>query len=302
MVANNGQKKFIKYDREGKKLGAWGKAGDKDPEAFGGCCNPMNVRMLENGDVLTAESSIGWIKRFNKQGELVGIVGKARIGGGCKHCSMGYDAKSDQYYMMAQDANGICVLGSNDRIPSMTEEEKVAAALREKFLDRLLGQWQIGGKAEVTSTKQTVIGSIVSAVFGTDDEASREETVADDQSTNSAVVFGAEQTPFTQATFMADGKMKVGGGMYGQMAQDTEWAWEVKPGSTEDALKLSVSMDQAELVIVSVSFGDENQAKFTFEMYGASQAPMIAKRVADCEGKPCGEKCADEKCADEAGK
>ena len=54
------------YDRDGKKLTSWGKRGRAEPDGFGSCCNPMNVRCCPNGEILTAESSIGDIKRFSK--------------------------------------------------------------------------------------------------------------------------------------------------------------------------------------------------------------------------------------------
>jgi hypothetical protein len=289
ILAENCSFKVGYYDRDGKSLNSFGKGDRRSADGFGSCCNPMNVLPMPGGRVLTAESSLGHIKCFDKDGKFVAYVGRAKIGGGCKHCSMGYDAKSDQYYMMAQDANGICVLGSNDRFPSMTEEEKLAAAIREKFLDRLLGQWQIGEarKAQVPS----VLGSVVVRIFGTDETPSREET-ADDPAP--AEVVGGGSLPFTQATFLADGSMKVAGGIYGQLNQDTQWGWEVKPESSDSVLKLGISMDQAEMMILSIRFTEDNQAEFTSEMYGQAQPSTNAKRVADCQGKPCGEKCADE--------
>ncbi len=99
----------------------------------------MNVRCCSNGDILTAESSIGTIKRFSKSGELLGVVGKARIGGGCKHVAVAVDEKRDRYYMMNVDKDHICVLVPLSEAPEMTSEEALADAARKGLAKKLIG-------------------------------------------------------------------------------------------------------------------------------------------------------------------
>lgn len=148
VVAANTKFAIELLDRDGKPVSRI-----ENPEgkaAFGSCCNPMNVRCCDNGDILAAESSIGWIKRFNKDGEFVGTVGKARIGGGCKHVPIGHDAKLDRYYMMYQDRSEICVLVPKDEAPEMTEEELEAKKAREGLGQKLVGAWKmVEGSAEM---------------------------------------------------------------------------------------------------------------------------------------------------------
>jgi hypothetical protein len=110
VVAENTKFKVAFYDRDGQRLRDFGDRDRKSENGFGSCCNPMNVLCCPDGSVLTAESSVGNIKRFSADGELLGLVGKASIGGGCKHCALGYDTKRDVYYMMHEDAHHICVL------------------------------------------------------------------------------------------------------------------------------------------------------------------------------------------------
>ncbi len=110
VIAENTKFKVAFYDRDGKRLRDFGDRDRKSESGFGSCCNPMNVLCCPNGEVLTAESSIGNIKRFDANGEMIGFVGKATIGGGCKHCALGYDTKRDYYYMMHEDQHYICVL------------------------------------------------------------------------------------------------------------------------------------------------------------------------------------------------
>ncbi|MBN9118873.1 MAG: hypothetical protein J0I06_06900 [Planctomycetes bacterium] len=71
LVAENTRHQFSRYDREGKKIGSFGKRGaDTDPACFGSCCNPMNLRAVGVGDIYTAESE-GIIKRFGPSGAFI---------------------------------------------------------------------------------------------------------------------------------------------------------------------------------------------------------------------------------------
>ncbi|MEQ1905213.1 MAG: hypothetical protein ABL888_13580 [Pirellulaceae bacterium] len=147
LIAENTRFQVGVYDRDGKRKLEFGERAQSGDNGFGSCCNPMNVICCNNGDILTAESSIGKIKRFNAEGEMIGYVGKARIGGGCKHVSIGFDEKLDRYYVQYEDKNQICILAPN------AEAEKVLAAKREKqqageaIVKRIEGAWSLKKEA-----------------------------------------------------------------------------------------------------------------------------------------------------------
>lgn len=145
VLAENTKFKVALLDRDGKREADFGKGDRKAADGFGSCCNPMNVRCCENGDIITAESSVGAIKRFNKDGELIGVVGKAKIGGGCKHVAVAFDAKRDHYYMMNVDKDHICVLVPNAEAGDSTPEEVLAKQAREGLGKKLLGAWSLAG-------------------------------------------------------------------------------------------------------------------------------------------------------------
>ncbi len=147
VLAENTKFKVALLDRDGNRQTDFGKGDRKAVDGFGSCCNPMNVRCCDNGDILTAESSIGTIKRFRKDGELLGVVGKAKIGGGCKHVALGFDAKRDRYYMMNIDKDHICVLVPNAEAPELTSDEMLAKAAREGWGEKLVGEWSLDGKS-----------------------------------------------------------------------------------------------------------------------------------------------------------
>lgn len=141
-VAENTKFRVTAFSPEGKKLSSFGKAARKGGEGFGSCCNPMNVRCTDNGDIITAESSIGKIKRFNQAGELVAYVGRARIGAGCKHVAVDFDSKKNRYYIQYEDKNEICVMDPVSMVGKTNREveaEKAAAGLGKK----LSGKWHV---------------------------------------------------------------------------------------------------------------------------------------------------------------
>lgn len=98
LVAENTKHQFARYDRDGKKMGAFGKRGDDaDPKCFGGCCNPMNLRALAAGDVYTGESE-GVIKRFGPSGEFIETAGVVKLTGGCKNVAVAVSADAKHIY------------------------------------------------------------------------------------------------------------------------------------------------------------------------------------------------------------
>jgi hypothetical protein len=110
LVAENCEHAFARYDRDGKKLGQWGKVtrGD-DVKCFGGCCNPMNVRCGPKGDIFTAESE-GLIKRFSPQGEFVALVGKRPLSGGCKNVAVAASPDGKYVYFCDQPGSQIIIM------------------------------------------------------------------------------------------------------------------------------------------------------------------------------------------------
>ena len=80
-----------------------------------GCCNPMNLRFGPGGEVYTAESTLGRIKRFSADGELLGVVGSVKLVPGCKHVAIAVADKGDRVYMLDITRNQIIVMGRQER-------------------------------------------------------------------------------------------------------------------------------------------------------------------------------------------
>lgn len=103
-AAENSRHRIVRFDREGKTLGSFGNsarvattnAADKAAQ-FGGCCNPMNLRIMASGNILTAESE-GYVKEFTADGKFVAVVGSAKVSGGCKNVAVAASPKGDRIY------------------------------------------------------------------------------------------------------------------------------------------------------------------------------------------------------------
>lgn len=114
LVAENTKHRFARYTRDGKEIGGYGKRGINDPECFGGCCNPMNVRAIKNGEVYTAESE-GIIKRFGPKGEYLGNVAQVSLTGGCKNVAVGASPDGSKVYFCDQPGSRIIVLSKKEK-------------------------------------------------------------------------------------------------------------------------------------------------------------------------------------------
>lgn len=236
-------------DRDGKKISKFGQRGGQ--EGFGSCCNPMNVKVMSDGDILTAESSIGWIKRFNREGELEAIIGKAKIGGGCKHVPIGFNEDLDRYYMLYEDRGEICVLDSKASITGPTEDEISAKEAREGLGEELIGKWK--------NSKAKKSGGVLRAIFGSS------------SSDNSAMLPESLE-------FAADGGLKIKGGQLGTAAN----RWEAV--RQKDGILTVAQVDDEESGFnYDVKFLSDEKAEFRLMMDTHEFAKGTFNRVTDAE-------------------
>jgi hypothetical protein len=145
VVAENTSFKVRYFDREGTEVKSFGErsgSGASAIEGWGSCCNPMNVRCLDDGDVLVAESSIGHIKRYSPDGKFLGLVGTAKIAGGCKHVAIARDTERDWYFMMNTSGNNIAVLVPLSEAPGETEDERESRLAMEGLGQKMIGAWK----------------------------------------------------------------------------------------------------------------------------------------------------------------
>ncbi|WP_299466046.1 hypothetical protein [uncultured Gimesia sp.] len=109
-VAENSRHRVSHYDRNGKEMNHWGSRDRNGVEGFGSCCNPMNVAVGKAGEVYTAESNLGYIKRYSADGKYLDFVGKVDLVPGCKNVSIMVTPDGDRVYMMDLTRNHIIVM------------------------------------------------------------------------------------------------------------------------------------------------------------------------------------------------
>jgi hypothetical protein len=101
-IPHNARHTVESHDRDGKELTKFGRAGKVKPSDFGGCCEPKNLRVLADGDVLAAESGPPTcIKKFSADGkfkEVIAIIGGSK--GDCVRVTVERSPDGLQYYML----------------------------------------------------------------------------------------------------------------------------------------------------------------------------------------------------------
>jgi hypothetical protein len=101
-IPHNARHSVESRDRDGKELSKFGKAGKVKATDFGGCCEPKNMRVLPNGDILVAESGPPTcIKRFSASGkfkEVVAVANDAK--GDCVRVTVEMSPDGSRYYML----------------------------------------------------------------------------------------------------------------------------------------------------------------------------------------------------------
>ena len=72
-VVDPGRHLVEAFDFAGDRRFSWGRAGTA-VEAFCGCCNPVAIAILPNGNIVTAEKGIVRVKEYDGDGHLTAVV------------------------------------------------------------------------------------------------------------------------------------------------------------------------------------------------------------------------------------
>jgi len=113
-IPHNARHQVESRDRDGKELAKFGKSGRVKATDFGGCCEPKNMRVLANGDILAAESGPPTcIKRFSASGKFIEVVAVANNAkGDCVRVAVEVSPDGSRYYMLDTTRDAIRVFGS----------------------------------------------------------------------------------------------------------------------------------------------------------------------------------------------
>jgi hypothetical protein len=299
LVAENTKFQVGFYDRDGKRLNGWGKRLRNGDEGFGSCCNPMNVRCCANGEILTAESSIGHIKRFNQAGEFLGFVGTAKVAGGCKHVAIGFDSSRNYHYMMNEDRSHVAVLVPRADAPAETEDERISREAMASHGQFIYGTWELADdKADAAGSDQdpgsmsnyiqsafahmefSPDGALVKGAKGIKSKSAEPQNKG---------LFGALLSSVTGSQEQAD-----------LLLNSTSSKWQAL--QAKDSKLDLVTLDEGvQGYGATVEFLKDDTARFTF-FYGEPSSPLggsfMYKRISlEACGKDCSSSCNDGACS-----
>ena len=79
VVAENTRFRINTYTFAGTLLGRWGKRSRTSIEGFASCCNPVGICFAPDGELITASSGVGRVKRYTPEGEFLGMVALVNV-------------------------------------------------------------------------------------------------------------------------------------------------------------------------------------------------------------------------------
>ncbi len=123
-AANPAKHRVERYSLTGELLGHFGRFGTKRPEDFPGCCNPTNLTLTRNGNVVVTEKAGPRMKVYDASGRLLALVGSETFHAECKNMDVAVDGQGRIYVVDTVRLN-ILVFAANS---SETEKAGDAAS------------------------------------------------------------------------------------------------------------------------------------------------------------------------------
>jgi hypothetical protein len=113
-IPHNARHAVESHDRDGKELSKFGTEGRVKASDFGGCCEPKNLRVLSNGDILAAESGPPTcIKRFSATGKFKEVVALVdNPSGNCVRVTVEISPDGKQFYLLDTTRDAIRIFAA----------------------------------------------------------------------------------------------------------------------------------------------------------------------------------------------
>jgi hypothetical protein len=91
-ATDTGRHQVTSWTLDGRMVGSFGRFGMARPEDFVGCCNPVNVAVLPDGGIVTAEKVAARVKVFSKDRSLLAVIGPEHFDPMCWHIHVAVDS------------------------------------------------------------------------------------------------------------------------------------------------------------------------------------------------------------------
>lgn len=96
-ATNPGKHRVERYTPDGKLLGHFGRFDGRDPAGFGGCCNPTNIALSREGNVVVTEKAGPRVKVYDPEGKLLAVMGENDFDPSCKNMDVAVDSQERIY-------------------------------------------------------------------------------------------------------------------------------------------------------------------------------------------------------------
>ncbi len=92
-ATDTGRHQVTSWTLDGAPVGKFGKFGMLNPEDFVGCCNPVNLALLPDGALVTAEKVAARVKVFGADRRLLAVIGPEHFNPNSVHIHVAVDSK-----------------------------------------------------------------------------------------------------------------------------------------------------------------------------------------------------------------
>lgn len=92
-ATDSGRHQVTSWAMDGSPIGRFGKFGMSHPADFVGCCNPVNLAVAPDGEIVTGEKMVARVKVYERGGKLVALIGAENFDPMCTHIHLAVDSK-----------------------------------------------------------------------------------------------------------------------------------------------------------------------------------------------------------------
>jgi sugar lactone lactonase YvrE len=92
-ATDTGRHRVTGWVLDGSPVADFGKFGMQRPSDFVGCCNPVNIAVTPDGNIVTAEKMISRVKVYDPEGTLLALIGPEHFDPLCTHIHLAVDSR-----------------------------------------------------------------------------------------------------------------------------------------------------------------------------------------------------------------
>jgi sugar lactone lactonase YvrE len=107
-ACNPAKHRIERYSLDGKLLDFFGRFGTKSPEDFPGCCNPTNLTLGPQGQIIVTQKAGPLVKVYDDEHQLKAVIGPEPFDLTCKNMDVACDAEG-RIYVVDTARLTICV-------------------------------------------------------------------------------------------------------------------------------------------------------------------------------------------------